>query len=325
MEQRTHETKDVVTAKRAVPTFAGFVETTFWPWAEQCWKPSTRDSARSYLKTQLLPAFGHCRLNRLTVRRVSRWFDHCSTRHPGGANRALSVLTSICKLAEQQGYITDNPTRGIRKNPTRRITRFMDSAELQRLEAVLSNYARGGRRQKQAVAIIRLLLLTGCRHREIIRLRWQDIRKGRLYLPDSKTGPREVLLGEAALKIIRRLPVVKGGWVFPNIKGTGPQKDVKGAWLTIRKRAGLEDVRLHDLRHTFASEAARQGYPLPVIARLLGHGRVESSLRYTHGTDQAAIEGVQAIGEQLDELLGWAESTAVPNEALDTLPVDIPY
>ncbi len=306
MGQHTPETRDVVIAKRAAPTLADFVEATFWPWAEQCWKQSTRESARSYLKTQLLPTFGRCRLNRLSVRRVSRWFDHYSITHPGGANRALAVLAAICKQAEAHGYVADNPARGIRKNPSRRITRFLDATELQRLEAVLSAYARGGPRQKQAVAIIRLLLLTGCRHREIIRLRWQDIRKGRLYLPDSKTGPREVLLGEAALKVIRRLPVPHRVWVFPNIEGTGPQQDVKTVWLTIRRRAGLEDVRLHDLRHTFASEAARQGYPLPVIARLLGHRRVESALRYTHGTNRAAIEGVQTIGERLDDLLRWS-------------------
>ncbi len=286
-----------------VPTFEGFVGHTFWHWAEQCWKPGTRMSARSYLKTQLLPTFGALSLASITRQAVSRWFDRYSVDFPGGANRALAVLSAIFKQTQEMGYTTHNPSVGIRKNPTRRINRFLNGEELQRLEAALVWLGRGGTRQRQSAEIVRLLLLTGCRHREITSLRWVDIGREVIRLADSKTGRREVFLGTAARQILRRLPRGKSAWVFPNVRGTGCQGDVKAFWCSVQARAGLEDVRIHDLRHTFASHAALQGYSLPVIARLLGHKRVDSALRYTHVADEAAVEGARRIGEQLDRLM----------------------
>ena len=136
-----------------------------------------------------------------------------------------------------------------------------------------------------AVAAIRLLLLTGCRKSEILSLRWQDVdlAAGEIRLADSKTGPRAVPLSPPAVRVLEELPrLADSPWVIPGQKPGTHLTNLDGPWWIIRKRAGLEEVRIHDCRHSFASRALALGESLPVIAKLLGHSQIQTTARYAH-------------------------------------------
>ena len=268
---------------------------------ERC-KPSTQRGARTALRCHLLPAFGNRRLDRITRSTALRWFEAASRTAPGMANHALDLLRQILNHAIACGHIGTNPVRGIRRNPGRKMTRFLSREEIARLHRVLDRYAAGSASQAQQADIIRLLLLTGCRKNEIVHLRREEVRDGRLELKDSKTGPRAVLLNARAQEILkRRMAQGAGPWVFPSFRDPSRfRSSGLNLWNPIRREAGIEDVRLHDLRHTVASQAAMNGVPLPVVARMLGHADIRTTMRYTHvgdGEIEAAAERIgQAIG-----------------------------
>lgn len=151
---------------------------------------------------------------------------------------------------------------------------------------------------------ITLLLLTGCRTGEILGLQWADLRGLRLHLRDSKTGPRTVWLGQEARDLIDGLPR-KGSnpHMFWNWRSRRPIGTLVNAWIEIRDLVGLTDVRLHDLRHTYASHAAMSRENLPMIGKLLGHARVASTARYAHLDDEHALDAVEVIGNLLSGVL----------------------
>ena len=152
--------------------------------------------------------------------------------------------------------------------------------------------------------IIRLLLLTGCRKSEIVTLRWQDIDGDTLNLGDAKTGPRRVFLNVPARAILERQNRSGSAYVFPSPLDPGrPLSSDLPLWYSVRKRAGIEDVRLHDLRHSFASHAVLEGIPLPVVSRLLGHKRPSMTLRYAHVGDRETEAAAERIGAAIARLL----------------------
>ena len=151
-----------------------------------------------------------------------------------------------------------------------------------------------------AVAAIRLLMLTGCRKSEILTLRWDDMALGEAEqrLADSKTGARVVSLSQPAVKLLASLPCLPGNpWSFRQEAGTHLSK-LDDAWAAVRSRAGLHDVRLHDLRHSFASRALMLGENLPMIGRLLGHRKVETTARYAHLAFESVREAAERIAEE---------------------------
>ena len=293
------------TVREDVPLFRDFVS---GAWKTACldhWKPSTRRVTNRVLRSQLLPAFGAARLDRITHLMVVRWFDAYSQTAPGGANRILDVLRQILNHAIVCGHIATNPTRSLRRNPRAKLTRFLSREEIQRLHRVLDSHAEGSESARQQADIIRLLLLTGCRKGELVRLRRKEVNGDHLNLSDSKTGPRRVLLNARAREIIeRRMNQGESPWVFPS--GTcpsRPQGDGLYLWYIVRRTAGLEDVRLHDLRHTVATHAVMQGIPLPIVARLLGHRRPDMTLRYTHVGDAEVEATAERIGQTIAVLM----------------------
>ena len=167
------------------------------------------------------------------------------------------------------------------------MTRFLSRDEIRRLHEVLDRCAAERPSYRQQADIIRLLLLTGCRRGEIVSLKWKEVNGDVLNLIDAKTGPRKVFLNAAARNIIERHPRSGSAYVFPSpANRSKPLSPNLRLWHIARTRAGIEDVRLHDLRHTVASRAVMNGVPLPVVARLLGHRQVRMTLRYTHVADQ---------------------------------------
>ena len=280
------------------PLFRDFV---IGRWKADCFercKPSTQKGFHSMLTRQLLPAFGARRLDRITRSMALRWFETAGRTAPGMASHALDLLRQILNHAIACGHIGTNPVRGIRRNPGRKMTRFLSREEIARLNRVLDRYAEGSASQTQQADIIRLLLLTGCRKSEIVCLCREEVRDGRLELADSKTGPRTVLLNARAQEILKhRIAQGAGPWVFPSVRDPSRfRSSGLELWKSIRREAGIEDVRLHDLRHTVASQAAMNGVPLPVVARLLGHSNVRMTMRYAHVGDREIEAAAERVG-----------------------------
>ncbi len=164
----------------------------------------------------------------------------------------------------------------VRRYKTTPRERFLSTDELKRLGFVLDHAD-----DRQAAAAIRLLLFTGARSSEITGLRWDWIRDTRAVLPDSKTGPKAIQLPPPARAVLNGLPR-EGRFVFPNRTGDLPMKDLGLRWQKLRGLAGIDDVRIHDCRHTFASHAVMSGLDLYTVGRLLGHADVASTERYAH-------------------------------------------
>lgn len=279
---------------------------TFRAWTEGPWracyercKPSTRRRLDAALRTQLLPAFGRRRLDRIRPRHVHAWFDRYSAAAPGGANRVLDVLRQSLRHAVDLGHLDADPTRHVKRNPRPVLTRFLSRDEVDRLHAALDAHRGRAGSGRQQADVIRLLLLTGCRLGELVRLRWSEVDGDVLRLTDSKTGPRTVWLSAAARTIVERQPRTGSSWVFPAPCGARHRPLDLSAWKSVRRAAGLAGVRLHDLRHTFASHAVLQGVPLPVVARLLGHAQERMTLRYAHVSDHETEAAAERIGAGL--------------------------
>ena len=254
------------------------------------WKPATRRSNLYLLRRNIRPCFGGMPVATITRADVQRWFDSLSGT-PGAANRALPVLSVMMTTAElwdlrPQG---SNPCRNMRRYRTTPRERFLSPDELKRLGFVLDHAE-----DRQTAAAVQLLLLTGARSSEITGLRWNWIRGRRAVLPDSKTGPKTIQLPAPARAVLAALPR-SGEFVFPNRKGDGPMADLGRRWLALRKLAGLDDVRIHDCRHTYASHAVMSGLDLYTVGRLLGHADLASTERYAHLADEHVREAAGRI------------------------------
>ena len=279
------------------PLFRDFVNTSWKETHFRLYKPTTRKGVAALLGNQLLPAFGGMPLDRITATQILRWFDSYSRTAPGGANQALGVLRQILNFAIARGYIDANPVRGVRRNRRVALTRFLSRDEIRCLHRALDAQSRKGPGARQQADIIRLLLLTGCRKGEILSLRWSEVDGDTLVLADSKTGPRNVPLSAQARRIVERQSRGESAFIFPSPRNANrPRGPGLGLWYSARREAGLEDVRLHDLRHSFASHAVMNGVPVPVVSRLLGHSDVGMTLRYAHLADREVEAAAERVG-----------------------------
>ena len=308
-----------------IPTFGDFVAGPARACFVRC-KPSTQETVRLALSARLLPAFGSLPLDRITRACVTRWFDEYSRTAPGGANRKLDMLCRILNHAVACGHLQTNPARGIKRNPRPKLTRFLSREEVRRLHRELDRHAGDRPSRARQADIIRLLLLTGCRKSEIRTLRWQDVDGDTLNLKDAKTGPRQVILSAPARAIVERQPRSGSTWVFPSpSKSDRPLSRNLSLWLSVRKEAGIEDVRLHDLRHTFASHAVLQGVPLPVVSRLLGHKHPSMTLRYAHVGDRETEAAAERIGVAISRALDGGELSSQGRlKVFVRAPADVP-
>lgn len=255
-------------------------------------------------------------------------FDDATNLHkqlehiPVRANRVRSLMSKMLNLSEKWKYRPEhtNPYRHIPRNPERTVHRAMAEDEIANLAEVLRQAERGERVENPdigepesvaenpvAVAALRLLLFTGMRRNEALRLRWDevDLKAGVLRLKDSKTGEKLVRLNSGARVVIEGQESERklgNPFVFPSpVKPLRPLYDVKGVWSRIRKRAGLEDVRLHDLRHNFAAAAADGGLSLLQIGQLLGHRNPSTTARYADLVDDPAKRLAEQVGVILME------------------------
>ncbi len=223
----------------------------------------------------------------------------------GAAARTVGLLGAIFNFAVDYGYIDASPVNGVKRYRDNRRERYLSPAELARLGDLLTALEIDGADPRH-VAIIRLLALTGARKNEIARLRWSelDLERGMLRLRDSKTGPKVIPLGEAALELFAAVPANGSKYVFPDRrKPHEPTSNLDWAWVGIRRKAGLEDVRMHDLRHTFASAGLASGEGLPLIGKLLGHAHVATTSRYAHLADDPIRAAADRISRNVAETL----------------------
>ena len=248
----------------------------------------------SYYRNQILPWFKGRAIVDITRPDIQKWFASLHAT-PVAADRSAPVLSVILRQAEVYGYRPEgsNPCTGIKRYRRRGRERFLTADEIRRLSQVIDRHRDSHPLQ---ASIVRLLLLTGCRKSEILTLRWSDYREGDLHLADSKTGPRTVWLSSAARRILDGLPVT-GRWMFPSARRNShlSQDSLGRFWQRIRVEAGIEDVRCHDLRHTYASVALAHGETILTIGRLLGHNDPATTLKYTHLADATVHEAAEAL------------------------------
>lgn len=285
------------TPASCVPLFRDYVADTWMAGHSIRWKPSTLGFVRSHLRCQLLPAFGHLRLDQITRTGVQAWFDRRSFDAPGNANKGLALLRRIMNHAVSSGLVSVNPAKRIRMNPRPRLTRFLSAEEIVRLHEALDECVAERPAWERQADILRLLIHTGCRKSEIKDLKWSEVDGDTLRLSDSKTGPRTVHLSADARAVIGRQRRGNGPFVFPS--HVNPARSYGGKlalWYRVRERAGLAGVRLHDTRHTYASQAVMKGIPLPVVARLLGHREVRMTMRYAHVGDREVVAAAERVG-----------------------------
>lgn len=284
-------------------------------------KRGTAKHYRDLLERFAIPALGNKKA--VDVHRSDIAKLHLNLKAtPFQANRLLAVLGAMYAFAEKRGLVPDgtNPARRLERYREHRRERFLTVDELERIGAALREAETDGipwevdehqpnakhlpkvdnRRTvlgPHAAAAIRLLILTGARLREILHLRWEhvDFERALLLLPDSKTGRKTIVLNAPALAVLAEVPRL-GAYVIAGNEPDKPRADLHRPWKLVAKRAGLEAVRVHDLRHTYAAFGAGSGLGLPVIGKLLGHREAATTQRYAHLDNDPLRRATGAIG-----------------------------
>ena len=272
-------------------------------------KPKTQRTTRSVVNRHIVPALGGLPLAAVERRHVMALHESlCET--PAMANMVVATLSHMYGLAgdwELTPEDFDNPCQAIPANPERKRERFLTDAEFTRLGQVLDEVSGNGSQiSAGAVTTIRLLMLTGCRKSEIMTLRWEhvDLDRAEMRIVDGKTGSRTVHLSPSAVGVLKALPRAPGNpWVVPGAKPGTHMTDIDGAWKSIRARAGLDDVRIHDIRHSYASRALALGEGLPIIGRLLGHRQAETTARYAHLDRSAVRKSAERVAVRIGEYI----------------------
>jgi integrase len=282
-------------------------------------KPSTRDEMERIVQKRLRPEFGSRKVPAVTREEIQR-FHHALRETKTEANRALAALSKAFSLASRVWNMRpDNPCLGIRRYPETRRERFLSDEELGRLGAALDAAVTQGTAAASVVAVIRLLLYTGCRLGEVVPLRWEhvDLAEGAIHLPDAKTGARTVALSQPAKTVLtgqtraRDVP-----WVFTRPGTVEPISIwmVEAAWQTLRASAKLQDARLHDLRHTFATYGSHTGANAFLLQHALGHKTLEMTRRYVSRATAPLRPLVDSVGSRIENALSGncARSLAAP-------------
>jgi integrase len=281
-------------------------------------KHSTLKVDRGRIEHHLRPLLGKLRVDRVGRAEIERMHNAVATgktaekiasaekRRPGSlavggkgaAAQCVALVGSIYAFAIGRGLCSDNPARGVKKAPVRKVERFLSEAEIARLAEALDAEAQQSSNPYPPAAI-KLLLLTGCRKGEIASLRWEhvDFERECLRLPDSKTGAKVVYLNAPARALLQELPRMPNNpRVIPGLRADSAGPAIDKVWSRVRRAAALTDVRLHDLRHSFASVGAAGGLSLPIIGALLGHKHAATTARYAHLSADPLRAANDAVG-----------------------------
>jgi len=238
----------------------------------------------------------------------------------GTAARTVGLLSAILTFAVKRNLLPDNPARGVERYPDNKRETYLSLEDFRMLGAVLSELESEGE-NPTGIDCLRLLAMTGARKGEVVRLQWDevDFGTGCLRLRDSKTGPKIIPLGKTALDLIAGQPKLCSSlWVFPSLKteGNTPFVGIEKIWKKVRLKMEMPTVRIHDLRHSFASVGVSEGASLPIIGAILGHKEVSTTQRYAHLADNPVRTATDLISERIGSALAGrisSESPAVTN------------
>src|SRR6516162_6582657 len=306
-------------ARRKAPTVAELAERFFAEHAAAKRKSGTAAEYKRLLDKIVLPALGKRKAADVSRADVTK-LHHANRAAPYQANRVLAVLSKMFNLAERWGLRPDgsNPCRHVERFAERKRERMLSTSELARLGGALASYDGS----PYAVAAVKLLVFTGARLGEVLGLRWTwiDLERGEARLPDSKSGVKTLHLPPPALSILAELPRLNGNpYVIAGAKEGAALVNLEKPWRAIRGSARLGDVRLHDLRHAFASIAASSGMGLPIIGKMLGHSQPATTARYAHLASDPVKAAAAAIAGKIAAAmasgsgdLGTSESVVVP-------------
>lgn len=277
-------------------------------------KPRSVKEDERNLDNHVLPILGSKALEKISRADIAKLF-HGLRESPFAANRTLSLLVTMFNLAERWGLRPDgsNPCRHIQRHKESKRERFLSSEELARLGQALAKVEVDKTYTPFLIAAIRLLVFSGARLGEILSLRWEDVdlQGRRLNLRDSKTGKKVVMLNAPAVAVLDQLPrIEENPYVCCGQRLGKGLVNIHRGWFDIRDQAGLPDVRLHDLRHSFASVAASAGTSLYVIGSLLGHSLPSTTARYAHLHQDPLREASEAIAQRISEAMNPKEKKA---------------
>jgi integrase len=315
------------TRQRTALTVGGLIDAFLEGHASTKLKAKTAAHYRIALE-RLRAVHGSLKANALTRAQVAA-LHMSQAGTPFAANRALAAVSKCFSWGTQHGLLPDghnNPAKGIGRYREQRRERFLTSDELARLGDALREGETIGlpwrgesehrtRLDPFAVAAIRLLILTGARLREILDAQWQhvDFERGIIFLPDSKTGRKPVYLSAPACQVLASLPRLDGNpHIIAGLKDGAPRYDLRKPWAAVTKAAGLSAVRIHDLRHSFASVGAGASLGLPLIGKLLGHAQAATTHRYAHLDADPVRRAAETIGATIEAAMGGASSSVVP-------------
>lgn len=292
---------------KAAPTFDMLCDRYLSDHADVRKKASSADGDRRLIRLHLRPALGSKKVAAVTRADVAG-LHHKLRETPYEANRVLALASKMFALSERWGMRADgsNPAKNIDRFKEEKRERYLTSAEVARLWQVLNSDAAAAKASPAAIAAIKLLMLTGRRLNEVLGLQWAwvDLDAKLLRLPDTKGGRLTVSLADAAVSLLSELKETAGNhaYVIPGAVKGNPLVNLQKPWRAIRAMAGLEDVRIHDLRHTFASIGAGLGMSLPLLGRLLGHTQAATTSRYAHLAQDPVRTAADAIGAEMMRL-----------------------
>lgn len=269
------------------------------------WKHRTAQEYRSLYDRFIRPAIGRrkaCEIKQIDISRLHR--SLCDTPRQADHMRALLSKFFNWLEFEEVRPINSNPVKNVRRlDKSAGRERFLTTEEMQRLGRALVHFEQS---RPQLVALVRLLIFTGARLSEIATLKWEYVDMGAavLSLPDSKTGRKRIYLPAPALQLLANTVRVEGNpYVLPGKKAGGHYRGAQKGWQQLRRFAGLEDVRMHDLRHSYASIAAAGGVPLQMVGALLGHADVKTTQRYSHLADTPVRRAADRISGEIHAAL----------------------
>ena len=289
-------------ALRAVPTLAEFIRETYVPHIHL--HRRNFQSTLSFIKCHVLPRFGAKHLDEITTNMLAEAHQDLRTKGYAlaHANKIPILFKIMFNLARKKGIpgSESNPADGVVLfNPNNAKERYLSAAETQRLHEVLSRCG-----SPQLKSIVALLLLLGCRKRELLDARWEDVdlERRNWRIPLSKSGKaRSIPISDRALEVLRGLPRWSGcPYVIPNPDTKRPFGNLFYLWDKVRKEAGIADLRMHDLRHTFASNLVNSGQSIYVVSKLLGHSQIKTTARYSHLADETLMSAVDAAAKVVD-------------------------
>jgi integrase len=263
-------------------------------------RPSSQRDDLSIIRRVILPRFGKSKVAAIRYVDIEALHRDLSITAPYAANRAAALLSKMFSLAIKWGMATDNPAKGIERNSEQPRARYLDADEVNRLQDALDRQA-----NQSTANAIRLLLLTGARRSEVLSATWDQFNlDGRVWVKPAASVKQKRLhrvpLSTASVTLLRQMRAATSSqFLFPGTGPSGHVVDIKKGWAAVCKSAKLEGVRLHDVRHTFASHIVSAGSSLPVVGALLGHTQAQTTSRYAHLLDEPLRRATEAFAAKI--------------------------